>query len=141
MTCIETWRHTPSKRSSSALNTKKCHILTIFPMKMQFQHTKMAKNMIFFGIRQQPHIVAISRIFKIQNPSIFMRVMVNLVRPEKLAKSNQISLEGCTLWLIAGKWLAEKKFCKWISYFQVTPMHPSKSNFILKIDPHGPNSI
>ena len=48
MLYIQKWRHPPWFLSSSALNTNKCHILTIFPTKMQFQHTKMAKNMIFW---------------------------------------------------------------------------------------------
>ena len=48
MLYIQKWRHPPWFLSSSALNTNKCHILTIFLTKMQFQHTKMAKNMIFW---------------------------------------------------------------------------------------------
>ena len=65
----------------------------------------------------------------IENPFIFGGDRAILVRPDKVAKSTQTSLKRCIHRLIAGSQLALKEFYDWFSYFQVTLMHPLKSNF------------
>ena len=67
--------------------------------------------------------------------------MAILVRPEKVAKSTQNSLKGCTFKNIAGVGHAEKKIARGFLPSRHSHCTPGCQNLYLKNDPHRPNSI
>ena len=62
------------------------------------------------------------------------------MRPVKVAKIFKISRMRYTLRAIAARQMALRGFWDWFYYFQVTPMHHSKSTFISRIGPVKPNT-
>ena len=103
-----------------------------FLVKTELYTLHTVTKIIFLCFRGLSQLIPSDRIYKIKNSSILEKVMAILVRPEKVAKSTQNSLKGCTFRNIAGVGQAEKNFCKWISSFQAFPLHPRKSNFVFK---------
>ena len=61
------------------------------------------------------------------------------MRPLKVAKIVKILRMWYTLRAIAARQMVLRGFWDWFSYFQVTPIHPSKSTFISRIWPIIPN--